>query len=231
MLTATEIRAVFPDDSYKPVPLPAAAVNVKEQVEKLTDAEIIGRVVGGDTNAFETLLLRYEAFVHRVVARHVPRDRVEEVAQDVFISAYRTLPSYSGRSGFGKWLHRIAARRCCDFWRERSRQNEIPFSQLSEEQEKWLDGLTAARSMETFEDAAAGREAREILHLALARMSPENRTALTLVYLEGLAVNEAAGIIGWNSVVLRVRLHRAKKQLRHIIGEILESREQHETES
>lgn len=230
MPIAAEIRQVHPDRIDSPLP-PVTLVDVNIQAQKLTDAEIIDRVVGGDTNAFETLLLRYSVFVHQVVARHVPRDRVDEVAQDVFVSAYRTLASYRGKSGFGKWLHRIAARRCCDFWRERSRESEIPFSQLTDDQERWLDVLTAAESSGSFEDSTAREEAREVLEFAMGRLSPENRTALTLLYLDGVSTREAAELLGWNSVLLRVRVHRAKQQLRKVIGEIMQTRDTHERES
>ncbi len=65
----------------------------------------------------------------------------------------------------------------------------------------------------------------------MGRLSPENRTALTLLYLDGVSIREAAELLGWNSVLLRVRVHRAKQQLRKVIGEIMQTRDTHERES
>ena len=203
-------------------------MNDNRQTEHLEDAEIIHRVAGGDVNAFELLVLRYGALVRGIVARHVPVDAIEEVAQDVFISAYRALASYSGQSGFKQWLARIAVRRCCDFWRERQRIRETPFSQLTDDHQRWLDGVLAADSSASFHGGVARAEVKEILDLALARLSAENRTVLTLVYLDGMPVKEAADLLGWNSVLLRVRAHRAKAQLRKVISDLLGMRGQDE---
>lgn len=204
--------------------LPAESVMDSRPAEKLEDAEVIGRVLGGEINAFEALVRRYGAFVHSVVARHVPADRVDDVAQDVFVSAYRTLASYSGRSGFKWWLKRIAVRRCCDFWRERERQREIPFSQLSDEHLAWVEGVATQDSSGGIRGVAERMEARQVLDYALGHLSSHDRTALTLVYLDGVPVGEAARLLGWNSVLLRVRVHRAKIRLRKIISGLLDKR-------
>lgn len=188
------------------------------------DSEIIRRVVGGEVNAFEVLLNRYSPFVHLLVSGHVPGDSVGEVAQDVFVSAFRALPAYSGKSCFKHWLSKIAVRRCHDFWRERHRMRETPFSQFSEEHQAWLDGLLATESADSFKSAAGRSEAKEVLDYALSRLSPDDRTALTLVYLDGVPVKDAADLLGWNSVLLRVRVHRAKGKLRKIISGLLEMR-------
>ncbi|MHC1727189.1 MAG: RNA polymerase sigma factor [Syntrophobacteraceae bacterium] len=209
---------------------PAIMVKDNSQSEKLQDTEVIRRVLGGDVNAFEVLVVRYSGFVHSVVARHVPNDRVEEVAQDVFISSYRTLASYSGRSGFKWWLSRIAVRRCCDFWRARGKERETPFSQLSDEHQQWIEGVQSQDSSCSIHEAADRIEARELLDYALGHLSSQDRTALTLVYLEGVPAGEAARLLGWNSVLLRVRVHRAKGRLQKIISGLLDKRGSDEKE-
>ncbi len=202
---------------------PANAV-VQDSTQDIEDDEIIRRVLGGEVNAFELLLVRYNSFVRALVSRHVPGDRIAEVAQDVFISAYRTLSGFTGRGGFKQWLARIAVRRCCDFWRERGRQRETPFSQLTEEHMNWLEGVSTSGDTEADDRALARLEATEILEHALSRLSAEDRTALTLVYLEGMPPKEAADLLGWSHVLLRVRVHRAKSALRKIISGLLEMR-------
>ncbi len=197
---------------------------VQDGSQDLEDDEIIRRVLGGEVNAFELLLVRYSSFVRALVSRHVPTDRIAEVAQDVFISAYCTLSTFSGRGGFKHWLSRIAVRRCYDFWRERGRQRETPFSQLTDEHIKWLEGVSTSSLPEVGDREVARLEATEILDFALARLSPGDRSALTLVYLEGMPPREAADLLGWSHVLLRVRVHRAKSALRKIILELLEMR-------
>ncbi len=186
------------------------------------DAEIVARVVGGDTEAFELLLARYRFFVHAIAARHVPVDRAEEVAQDVFVSAFRNLSAYTGKGAFRHWLARIAVRRCCDFWRERERRHEVPLSQITDDCQKWLDEASAAESMDNSRCTAAQDEAKEVLDYALDRLSAFDRTIITLVFLDGYSVAEAARLLGCNSVLVRVRTHRAKHRMRKIISGLLE---------
>ena len=194
------------------------------QAEEPGDAEIAGRIVSGDVNAFELLLARYQSWVYGIVLRHVPADRAEEVAHEVFVAAYRALPGWSAGSSFRWWLARIAVRRCCDFWRQRHRRHEINFSELTGEHQKWVDSVLASDSAGAFAEAAERKEAREVLDHALARMSAKDRTVLTLVYLEGHSVEEAADLLGWNPVLVRVRAHRAKRRMRKAVSELLQVR-------
>src|ERR1043166_2793395 len=89
------------------------------------DDEIIRRVVAGDADLFEHLITRHRAHVSRIVGGHVPREMVEEVAHDVFVRAYTSLPTYSFRQPFPHWLATIAVRTCYDHWRSLSARKEI----------------------------------------------------------------------------------------------------------
>ncbi|MFZ2448089.1 MAG: sigma-70 family RNA polymerase sigma factor [Syntrophobacteraceae bacterium] len=192
------------------------------QAEEPDDAEIIARIKGGEIDAFELILARYRYFVHGIAARHVPPDRAGEIAHEVFVSAYRNLSSYSGKGGFRQWLGSIAVRRCCDFWRERERRPEIPLSQMTDNCRDWLDAVSSARSLDAFHDAVSRREAIEVLNYALDRLGAADRTVLTLVFLDGLSICEAAQLLGSSSVVVKVRVHRAKARMRKIISGLLE---------
>ena len=183
------------------------------------DSEIISRVLGGDANAFEILVHRYSRLVFCIVGKHIPRDRVDEVAQDVFVEGFRSLSSFSQKGPFGHWMAKIAVRCCYDFWRKRYRKKDVLVSDLSPEMQDWIDNLLAVQSNETFERAAEAAEAIEVLNHALSRLSAEDRMVLTLVHLEGLPVKEAAVLLGWTTVV-KVRAHRSRKKLRRIILEL-----------
>ncbi len=185
------------------------------------DQEIIRRVVSGDADAFEVLLQRYRSLVFGIVNKHVPHDSAEEVAQDVFVRAYQSLSGYHAKSSFRRWIATIAIRSCCDFWRNRERNREVPLSTLTEEHQKWLDEVLAPQSREAFLEQATQREAREVLHYALRRLSPDDRMVLSLVHLEGLPVREAANLLGWSVIKTKVKAHRARQEMRRVIIEIL----------
>ena len=194
--------------------------------QSLADAEIVLQVVSGDVNAFEYLLKRYESHVVRIVKRHMPYDKVEEVAQDVFVRVYQSLPTFKRDDGFKKWLSTIAVRTCYDFWRRHYRSRELPMSALSEKHQVWLERAIANKSSQTFDDRGSQKEAREILDWALARLSAEDRMVLELVYLEGYSVKETADLLGLSTANVKVRSFRSRKKLHKLIkGILLEQRE------
>jgi RNA polymerase sigma-70 factor, ECF subfamily len=197
---------------------------VDDHPEGPNDDEIIQRVVSGEINAFEVLLRKYRPLVFGIVIKHVPRDNAEEVAQDVFVRAYQSLPGYAAEGSFPAWLATIAVRSCCDFWRNHERNREHSLSSLTEEHQKWLDEVLAPRSWEAFREQAARREGEEVLRYALERLTAEDRMALSLVHLEGLSVREAASLLGWSMVKTKVRAHRARRQMRKIILELIRER-------
>ena len=191
---------------------------------ELPDAEVIRRVVAGEVDLFEELLLRYREHVGRIVAGHVPREMVEDVAHDVFVRAYTSLPTYSFRTPFSHWLSTIAVRSCYDVWRSVSARKEVSLSGPSEaveEQQEWTEHLLAAESRDRFDTMVRQRDATNLLQRALAQLSPENRMVVDLVHLEGHSVREAAELLGWTVVNVKVRAHRVRHQLRKILDTLL----------
>ncbi|HJU05080.1 MAG TPA: RNA polymerase sigma factor [Nitrospiraceae bacterium] len=185
------------------------------------DDVIIRRVVAGDVDLFEELITRYQQHVGRIVAGHVPREMVAEVAHEVFVRAYVSLPTYSFRTPFAHWLATIAVRTCYDTWRSVSARKEVPISDLGEKHEEWAERLLAAESEERFESFVTRQETTDLLYRALAQLSAENRMVVTLVHLEGHSAREAADLLGWSVVNVKVRAHRARRQLRTILEGLL----------
>jgi RNA polymerase sigma-70 factor, ECF subfamily len=185
------------------------------------DDEIIRRVVGGDVNVFEVLLHRYRPLVFRIVLKHVPHDSAEEVAQDTFVRAYQSLSNYAAKGTFPRWLATLSVRSCYDFWRNHARNRELPLSSLTEEHQKWLDEVLAPQSREAFLGHTARQEGKEVLGYAMDRLSAEDRMVVSLVHLDGLSVKEAAKMLGWGMVKTKVRAHRARREMRKIIIELM----------
>ncbi|MGH2396443.1 MAG: RNA polymerase sigma factor [bacterium] len=179
------------------------------------DLEVIHRVLHGEIDLFAELITRYQQHVARIVNRHVPSDRVAEVAHDVFVRAYSGLPGFSGQAPFEHWLSSIAVRTCYQFWRT-IRQEELPTSALTTEHQQWMERVLAAESDDRFREQARRREATELLQWALSHLSAENRLVLTLVYLEGYSAREAASLLGWSVAKVKVRAYRARHALRKL---------------
>ena len=185
------------------------------------DDEIVCQVVAGSVNAFEHLLKKYQYLVLGIVKKHAPNDQIEDMVQDVFVRAYRSLPTYKGKNSFGHWLSVIAVRTCYDFWRVHYKSRELPMSSLTEEHQVWLDAALFENASQSFREAGLQKEAREILDWALDRLSAEDRMVLELVYLEGLSVKEAAGQLGWSTANVKVRLFRSRKKLHSLLTEAI----------
>jgi len=194
------------------------------RASNLSDEEIIHRVIGGDVDAFEHLLERYETRVFGIIGRRVPRTDLEEVAHDAFVRAYISLPTYERKGDFRSWLSKIAVRACYDYWRERYKRREQPMSSLSEEQLKRLDRRAADQSMRSDAARASSREVRDLLEWAMEKLSAEDRAVLELVHLEERPVKEAAELLGWSSVNVKVRAYRSRKKLRVILDGLTEEK-------
>ena len=187
---------------------------------QLSDTEIVRRILNGDVNAFEYLLIRYKDTVLKIVKKHVPYNDIEETTHNVFLRAYQSLPSFKGKSGFKQWLSSIAVKTCYDFWRKTYRSREVPISILTEKHQNWLEQVITEQSEQAINDKDAQNEARELLDWALGRLSAEDRMVMELVYLEGLSGKEAADLLGWSVANVKVRCFRSRKKLEKILEEV-----------
>lgn len=183
----------------------------------LDDNEVLRCIRQGEVDRFAELITRYQDYVTRIVVRRVPADRVDEIAHEVLVRAYVGLPQFSGSVSFDHWLAGIAVRTCYDFWRARKRE-DLQVSTLTSAHQQWMDRVLAAQSDDQCREQARQREATEVLEWALARLSPENRAVLTLVHLDGHSVREAAELLGWTTINVKVRAHRARHAVRKILS-------------
>jgi len=164
------------------------------------EARLVRDSLGGDSEAFARLVRLHERRVFRLVGRFFRRhEDVEDVAQEVFLTAWRKLRTYRAEAPFEHWLTRVCLNLCYERLRKR-RPAEQP-----------LDGeshLVAAGS-----DPTAGLEAERLL----ANLEPADRFVLLLLYGEGWTVAEIAARLGWTQVNVKVRAHRARKKLRRLL--------------
>lgn len=197
------------------LPLPMADESLRVQTPT-DDEELLRRIGRGEIDRFADLISRYQKHVLRIVGRRVPADRVDEITHDVFVRAYVGLAQFSHSIAFEHWLAGIAVRTCYDFWRTR-KSEAIPVSALTADHQQWMGRVLAAESADQFCEQTRRREATEVLDWAIEQLSPENRAVLTLVHLEGHSVREAAQLLGWSLINVKVRAHRARQTLRTIL--------------
>ncbi len=190
----------------------------------LTDAEIARRrIVTGDVDAFEEVLKKYQRHVLNIIKKHVPYGQVEDVAQDVFVRIFQSLPlaTFEEQNGFQGWISTITIRTCYDFWRKRYRSRELSISSLTERQQAWLEEALSEASAQSFQQEGLEKEAKEILDWALEKLSAEDRMVIELVHLEGYSAKEAGRLLGWSTANVKVRSFRSRKKLRRLLDRAL----------
>jgi RNA polymerase sigma-70 factor (ECF subfamily) len=202
-----------------PEPEKCAHLSMQKQFKGSSDSEIIQRVLKGETDAFETLVIRYEKDILSVVATHVPYDQVEDTAQEVFVRTYKSLPSFKFKSSFKTWVQTITIRTCYDYWRKHYRSREILISSMTEPQQEWLDRIMSNDESQ-LKETSTQEEAREVLNLALNQLSPKDRVILELVHLEGKTGKETASLLGWSIANVKIRSFRARQKLFKVLSKM-----------
>lgn len=177
------------------------------------ELELVGRAQAGDRGAFETLYQKHLRRIYNLVYRLVGRDDAEEVTQEVFYQVYRTLGSFENRSSFYTWVYRIATNVSLQHAKKQARhRRESPIDDIPE-------GSVAATSHRAGPEREAEQRAlyRE-LERALERLPPNQRTVLVLGPIQGHNYEQMAQILGTNEEVVKGRLHRARENLRQMVG-------------
>jgi RNA polymerase sigma-70 factor (ECF subfamily) len=167
----------------------------------------VRRAQRGDRDALGRLIARHEDSVGRILWRFT-RDQGEweSLVQDTFVEMIGSIRSYRADSGFEHWLARIATRVGYRHWtrRRRNRERVRPLCE---------DSIRALAARPEPSDAA------QLLHELLGRIDPPERLALTLVYLEGLSLEESAARAGWSSGGMKMRMRRARIRLAQVAAD------------
>ncbi|MDE7170002.1 MAG: RNA polymerase sigma factor [Mucispirillum sp.] len=179
------------------------------------DMEIIALVLEGDVDLFSVLIDRYGERIFKIVSLHIPADNVEEVANDIFFKAYKSLKTFKNDSPFINWLSVISIRACKDYWRASYAKRDMPMSSFDEEYEKTIDMGTDER---TPEDTLLNEESRNMLLAAMDRLKPAERTVINMLYAEERSVAEAAALTGMTESNIKVTAFRARKKLADILN-------------
>ena len=172
------------------------------------DIQIINRVLQGDQQSFEELIERYQHFVFTIALRYVRnREDAEEIAQDVFVKAYRSLADFKGNAKFSTWLYTIAMNTTKTFLRKvKLPVDSLDHVKISETVDKQHSGngadLTEQRSMQL------------LINQAIGLLSPEDAIVITLFYKAEQSIEETGLIMGLTPNAVKVRLHRARLRLK-----------------
>ena len=176
------------------------------------ESRIVQKVLRGDVNAFEKLVLEYEKSVYNIALRMTGNSEdASDMTQEAFIKAYNSLQSFRGDSKFSVWLYRIATNVCLDFLRSRSRKPTVSLSvEDNEGEEVQLNVADESQSPELLLDRQMTRES---VRRGLETLSPEYRQILLLREIQGLSYDEISQALGLEVGTVKSRIFRARKKL------------------
>jgi RNA polymerase sigma-70 factor, ECF subfamily len=160
-------------------------------------AQIVERICAGDAEAFGELYKAFAPMVHGIILARVRRDEVDDIVQEVFLSAFKNLGNLRDKSAVGAWLAMIARNRAAEFYRSARPTEELREDFREKENRK--------------------SEAREILK-AIRALPDTYRETLVLRLVEGMTGPEIAERTGLTPESVRVNLHRGMKLLKERLG-------------
>ena len=184
--------------------------------------ELIRRARAGDQDAFAQLVMNHAERVYGALRRFgLDPDEADEVAQEVFVRAWRGLARFEERSQFSTWLYRIA------FNEAQRRLSRRPASRAQPDPDRGADPILAVpEAPELGPDAQTlEHEFERALEEALDELPADWRAAVVLRDVEGLSTHDAAEIVGIREAAFKSRLHRGRMQLRTLLEPYLELEE------
>ena len=189
------------------------------------DPELVARAKAGELDAFEALTNRHEQRVYSLALRMLRHEQdAEDVTQQTFLSALESLGGFRGDASFATWLLRIATHAALKVIRKRKGLDTVSLEEATEE----TDGYDSIPHPEYIadwrqspEELVQQHETQRLLDDALAKLDEKHRLVFLLRDVEGLSVKEAAEALGLSEANTKVRLLRARLQLREHLTQTL----------
>jgi RNA polymerase sigma-70 factor (ECF subfamily) len=186
------------------------------QMER-SDSELIAAVLKGDPASFEPLVAKYSPRLFATARRYARReDEIEDIVQEIWSKAYHKLASFRGDAPFEHWLMRMAVRTCYDFLREHQRNRENTFTELTTEEDDWIERFIASpESASEHADAA-----KQLVQKLMSMLSPQARLIIQLLEIDDRSVKEISYMTGWSVQLVKVRAFRARAEMKKCLARL-----------
>lgn len=182
---------------------------------KYSDTELINKVLGGEKAAYADLMKRHQRFVFTLALRFAKnREDAEEIAQDCFIKAYRSLNTFRNTSKFSTWLYSIVYTTAMTFLRKKrldiqSIDTEIGLLNV----ENHVSDLNS--------DEVEHKSKMVFVNRAIDQLLPDDAAVIMLFYQGEQSLEEIGQALGMETNTVKVKLHRARHRLKEKIENIL----------
>ncbi len=181
------------------------------------DEYYIEQTLNSNVNSYAFLVEKYKHMVFTLTLRIVKnREEAEEVSQDVFVKAFKSLGNFKGDSKFSTWIYKIAYYASLDVIKRNKRQIKLDN----------IDTIYES-DIENVQDALKylhEKERKKVINDALFKLNEDERIILTLFYFEELSIKEISKVVNLSDDNIKVKLFRSRKKLASILKHVIEPR-------
>lgn len=185
----------------------------------MEDKLLVKQAQQGNREAFSTLMELYQGKIYNLALRMIgsPEDAAD-LCQEIFLNAWRGLPSFRGDSSFFTWLCRLANNACLDHLRREKKRRYLESGASLDDEENGLSAVLPDRAP-TPQQRLEERERQDAVRMALEQLTGEHRQVLVLREVMGLSYAEIAAATGLEEGTVKSRIARARLSLRNILKE------------
>ncbi|MCL2392812.1 MAG: sigma-70 family RNA polymerase sigma factor [Oscillospiraceae bacterium] len=181
------------------------------------EISVIKKVLDGDSNAFEALVLANQKNVYNLALKMIKNeDDALDVSQEAFLKAYRQLEAFRGESRFSVWLYRLTYNLCIDFMRKRPKSQVISLSAYQDDGGDSVD-IEIPDLRELPDAKLLKKELKEQIAQSINALGQSHREILVMREINGMNYAEIAETLGINEGTVKSRLARARLSLANIL--------------
>lgn len=184
------------------------------------DHNLVQKAQNGDRASFDILVEKHYRLVYNTAYRMLSdHDSAQDATQSAFVRAYRSLDRFRSNAAFSTWLYRIVTNVCLDMIR--ARRDDVDSLEIEYDEDDTQQRPLPDESAEPAQHAERA-QLQQLVHRAIATLSPEYRTVIVLYDIRGFAYDEIADILKVPLGTVKSRLNRARKALKEEIGSDVE---------
>jgi len=214
--TGSGIRRYLAQSCHSPCKKGKHSEVCEDEMEEL---EIIKKVLGGDTDAFEELVLANQKNVYNLALKMTKNeDDALDISQEAFIKAYRQLGIFRGESKLSVWLYRLTYNLCIDFLRKKSKSQVISLSSYQDDSGDSFE-MELPDVRELPEDNLARKELRNEIAESIEKLGQSHREILIMREMNDMSYMEIAQTLGISEGTVKSRIARARLNLANILVE------------
>ncbi|MFA5245516.1 MAG: sigma-70 family RNA polymerase sigma factor [Pedobacter sp.] len=181
-----------------------------KQFQQLTEIEIISRILNGDKPLYEIIVRRFNPFLYKIGRSYnYNHEDTQDLMQDTYIDAFKSLSGFEQRSNFKTWLIRIMLNNCYHKKKKYSFKNEFANETINENVRPMFSNSNNDAQKEIH-----NRELGHIIERSFSKLPEDYRMVFSLREINGMSISETSSLLDISEANVKVRLNRAKSMLR-----------------